>query len=301
MSGNQIRLGLIGYGEIGSTLGRGLRGAGLASVSAYDKYAFEGPYAALIQGRAKEVGVTLVRSPEELAACCDLILGVTPGSSSLASADAFAACLGPQHVFVDVASATPKVKQSVAARLAATGAVLGDASILGSPKDGHGLSILSSGPAAERFRDAMVPWGMNIEAVPEEIGAASGIKIIRSVLMKGLEAVVLECLLGARAYGIEETIIASASRSLNKPFIDTVNSLLTTDVIHARRRSEEADMSADALADAGIEPLVTRSTAARLRWVAELGMKEHFAGVVPQHYTDALAGIEAKMKAAAND
>ncbi|MSP30083.1 MAG: NAD(P)-dependent oxidoreductase [Acetobacteraceae bacterium] len=301
MGGNQIRLGLIGYGEIGSTLGRGLRGAGLTNVSAYDKYAFDGPYAALIQGRAKEVGVTLVRSPEELAASCDLILGVTPGSSSLASADAFAGCLGPQHVFVDVASATPKMKQSVAARLAATGAVLGDASILGSPKDGHGLSILSSGPAAARFRDAMVPWGMTIEAVPGEIGAASGIKIIRSVLMKGMEAVVLECLLGARAYGIEEMIIASASRSLNKPFIDTMNNLLTTDVIHARRRSEEADMSADALADAGIEPLVTRGTAARLRWVAELGMKEHFEGVVPKHYSDALAGIEAKMKAAASE
>ena len=295
MSGNQIRLGLIGYGEIGSTLGRGLRGAGLAQVTAYDKYAFDGPYAALIQSRAKDAGVRLVRSPEELSACCDLILGVTPGSSSLASADAFAACLGPQHIFVDVASATPKVKQGVAARLADTGAALADASILGSPKDGHGLSILTSGPAGERFRDAMVPWGMTIEAVGAVIGAASGIKIIRSVLMKGLETVLVECMLGARAYGIEETIVASAAKSLNRPFVDTLNSLLTTDVIHAKRRSEEADMSADALADAGIEPLVTRSTAARLRWVAELGMKEHFEGVVPRHYSDALAGIEAKM------
>ena len=59
----QIRLGLVGYGEVGSTLGRGLREAGLASVAAYDKYGFDGPYAELIQSRAFEAGVRLVRSP----------------------------------------------------------------------------------------------------------------------------------------------------------------------------------------------------------------------------------------------
>ena len=58
----QFRLGLVGYGEIGSTLGAGLRGAGLESVACYDKYAFDGPYADLIQTRAREAGVTLVRS-----------------------------------------------------------------------------------------------------------------------------------------------------------------------------------------------------------------------------------------------
>jgi len=296
MTGNQIRLGLVGYGEIGSTLGRGLRGAGLQQVAAYDIAAFEGPYAALIQSRAKDAGVRLVRSAAELAACSDLILGVTPGSSSLASADALAGSLEARHVFVDVASATPKVKQGVAARLSATGARLADASIMGSPRDGHGLEILTSGPAGDFFREAMTPWGMNVSVVGPEIGTASGIKIIRSVLMKGMEAVVLECLLGARAYGIQDTIVASAARSLGKPFPDTVNSLLTTDVIHAARRSEEAAMSAEALADAGIEPVMTRATAARLAWVAALGMKEHFGGVVPKHFTEALAGIEEKMK-----
>jgi len=85
----QFRLGLVGYGEIGSTLGRGLRGAGLETIASYDKYAFDGPYADLIQSRAKEVGVTLVRSNQELADAADLIVSVTPGSASLESAEAF--------------------------------------------------------------------------------------------------------------------------------------------------------------------------------------------------------------------
>jgi hypothetical protein len=99
-------------------------------------------------------------------------------------------------------------------------------------------------------------------------------------------------MLGARAYDIEDVIVESASKALSRPFRDTIKALLTTDVIHAGRRSEEAAMSAEALADAGIEPIVTRATAARLRWVAELGVKEHFQGVVPQDYRDAVGAIE---------
>ena len=89
----QFRLGLVGYGEIGSTLGAGLRGAGLESIACYDKYAFDGPYADLIQARAREAGVTLVRSNGELAEAAELIVSVTPGVASLESADAFAPVL----------------------------------------------------------------------------------------------------------------------------------------------------------------------------------------------------------------
>src|SRR3954465_11544378 len=81
----QFKLGLVGYGEIGSTVGAGLRAAGLETVACYDKYAFDGPYADLIQSRAKEAGVTLVRSNQELADAAGLSFSVTPGSASLES------------------------------------------------------------------------------------------------------------------------------------------------------------------------------------------------------------------------
>ena len=65
----QFRLGLVGYGEIGSTVGKGLRGAGLRQIFCYDKYAFDGPYADLIQDRAKAAGVTLVKSESGIGGC----------------------------------------------------------------------------------------------------------------------------------------------------------------------------------------------------------------------------------------
>ncbi len=291
----QFRLGLIGYGEIGSTLGAGLRRSGLAEVLSYDKYAFDGPYAALIQRRAQEAGVPLLRSAAELAGRAEIIIGATPGSSSIASAEALVPHLRPQHLVVDIASATPRVKQAVAERLAGSGAGFADGSIVGTPKDGHGMPILLAGAPAARLRDALVPWGMNLTVVGERIGDASAIKILRSVLMKGLEALLLECLLGARRYGIDAAVLSSIEKTMARPFSQIVQGLLTTDAIHAGRRSEEAAMSAEALAEVGLDGFVTRAVAERLRWVAELGMKEHFGGQVPQDWQTALDGIEARL------
>lgn len=296
-AGVQFRLGLVGYGEIGSTLGAGLRKAGLDTIYAYDKYAFDGPYSALIQRRAEDAGVTLVRSHQALADAADVIVSVTPGSVSLDSATAFAPCLTARHMFVDFASATPKIKIGVAQTLMSTGALIGDASIEGTPKNGYAMPILSSGPAGERLRDLLNPWGMRIEFVGAELGRASGIKILRSVLIKGIEALTDEMMLAARHYGIDEIVLASASKTLARPWMDTVESLIPSGVIHAKRRAEELEMSAEAVADAGIEPVMARAVAARLRWKASLGLKDQFNGIEPPDHKAAIDAIAAKMKA----
>ncbi|MCE4225286.1 NAD(P)-dependent oxidoreductase [Methylobacterium sp. C25] len=287
-----LRLGLVGYGEIGSTLGRGLRAAGLQAVTAYDKYAFDGPYAALIQSRAQEVGVTLARSNEELAEAADMIVSVTPGSASLESAAAFAGCLDGRHSFVDLASATPTIKLGVAERLAAGGALLGDGAIEGTPKSGHALPILVSGPSGERMRDALTPYGMQIRFVGDRLGTSSGIKILRSVLIKGIEALTDEMMPAARHYGIDEAVLASACKTLGRPWIETVESLIPSGTIHAKRRAEELEMSADAVAEAGIDPIMARAIVARLRWKEGLGLKERLNGIEPADQRAAYAEIE---------
>jgi len=291
----QFRLGFVGYGEIGSTLGRGLRAAGLASIAAYDRYAFDGPFADLIQGRARDAGVTLMRSNQELADAADVIVSVTPGSASLDSAAAFVGCLTERHTFIDFASATPKIKQAVAARLAGSGTLLGDGSIEGTPKNGYAMPILVSGPAGERVRDLLVPFGMQITSVGETLGTASGIKILRSVLIKGIEALTDEMLLAARHYGVDEIVLASACKTLARPWMDTVEALIPSGVIHAKRRAEELEMSAEAVADAGVDPIMARAIAARLRWKADLGLKETLQGVEPANHREAMDAIAAAL------
>jgi len=303
MERKQFRLGLVGYGEVGSTLGQGLRDEGLVQIVAYDKYAFDGPFSELIQSRAAAAGVPLVRSPEELAERSEIILGVTPGEASIESANALAPHVGTEHIIVDLASATPKVKQSAGHALSGSNASFADASIMGTPHvDGHRLPILSSGPAAERFRDLMSPWGLKIEQVQGDLGAASGIKILRSVIAKGLEALLVECMLGARRYGIDEAVLTSFGRFMDsRSFLEIANFLLVTDVVHAERRFQEALMSASAIEEVGVDAIMTRATAQRLEWVAELGTKAHLGGVVPEHYIQAIETIEMMLKQKQSD
>ena len=158
------------------------------------------------------------------------------------------------------------------------------------------MPILCSGPAGDRVRELLNPWGMRIEFVGAELGRASGIKILRSVLIKGIEALTGEMLLAARHYGIDEIVLASASKTLARPWMETVQSLIPSGVIHAQRRAEELEMSAEAVADAGIEPVMARAVAARLHWKASLGLKDQLKGVEPADYKAAMNAVASGMK-----
>ncbi|MGH7715801.1 MAG: DUF1932 domain-containing protein, partial [Vulcanimicrobiaceae bacterium] len=280
MSVRQVRLGLIGYGEVGSSLGSGLRAQGLESVVAYDIAAFNGTFSDLIQERARTAGVRLMQTPLELARESDILIAAVPGTQCVAAAEAFAGVLDQHHVYVDIGSATPKVKRSVGDVLSASGVEVADGGIMGSPvTDGFRIPIKGSGPAAQTFADAMTPWGMRFDVVSDVLGAGSGIKIVRSVAMKGMEALFVECALGASRYGIEDAVFESIAEFIDaRPFMESIKFFLRTDVIHAGRRAEEAAMSAEALEEVGIEPVMTRSTAIVLQRSADMRLKEHFKG-----------------------
>lgn len=293
----QVPLGFLGFGEVGSGVARGLRREGLEKVSAYDGLAFSGRYADLIQRRAQEAGVRLLHSPVDLAKECEVIVGATPGSESVAAAESLLPGLGPDHLYVDLAAATPGVKERVGEILAPTGATLGDGAIMSSPlEDGHRIAILASGAGAEQFRDLLTPWGMRITVVGEKLGAASGIKSLRTVFMKGIEALLVECAMGSARYGILDDVLGSIAQWMDqRPFMKSANFLMSTDAIHAERRAKETDMSVEALKEIGVDPIMTRATAERLHWVANLGLNEHFGGVVPEDFSLVLDAIEGSL------
>ena len=132
-----------------------------------------------------------------------------------------------------------------------------------------------------------------IECVAGGLGAASGIKIMRSVIAKGLEALLVEGMLGARRHGIDEAVLGSFARFMDsRPFAEMANFLMVTDAIHSERRAQEARMSVEALEEVGIEPIMTRATAERLEWITALEVKAHFGGTVPKCYTEAIDAVE---------
>ena len=293
-SRSALSLGLVGFGEVGSLVAGGLAEQGLEGIHAFDPQVPDGQLAPLIQRRAADTGVRLVSSPRELADSSTLILNLTPGGVCVDAARAIAGHLSSDHVYVDLAAASPAVKRDVGDALAPSGALAADGAIM-SPvlHDRHRTLILASGPGAQMFLDAMSPWHMRIEHVGTTLGAASAIKSMRSVLTKGLEALLLECVLASTHYGIEEAVLKSFFHWVDAtPFATTANMLLVSDAIHAGRRAHEARESAETIRDAGLNPVMTTAAAEVLEWSAALDLRSHFGGEVPESYAEVIEAIQ---------
>jgi 3-hydroxyisobutyrate dehydrogenase-like beta-hydroxyacid dehydrogenase len=218
---------------------------------------------------------------------------VQPRVTEIAARDA-APHLRPGSIYVDFSSASPQRKQAAAALVRAQGADYVDAGIIGSvPSSGHRVPVVASGPAAAAFRDRFAPFGMDIALVGEEIGAAAGIKLIRSVLAKGLEALYVEALTAAQRAGVTEDVLGSFCAFLDaRPARATAALLLQSHVVHAARRADEVRMSRDMLVEAGVAPLMTDAIIAVMDESAAAGLADKAGRRQPASLERALDLIE---------
>ncbi len=290
----QLRLGILGYGEVGHGLASGLRKEGLTSIAAFQRL----PHSTLTLERAQVSGVRLVQSVQELAECCDVVIAATQGSQSLVVAQAIAPALRPHHCYVDLASASPGTKRAVGEVLASSGAAFADGVIEGSPLEvEHRFPILASGPGAQRFADLMTPWNMRISVIGEVAGQAATIKGLRHVLMKGQIALLIECLRAARRAGVDREVLASVAEWYDGlPYLQNAGRLLRTTTVHATRRAEEAQTACDILTELSVDPVMTNSTVTILKQIAALDLREHTGGVPPDTLDAALDLIERHWK-----
>lgn len=262
---------LIGFSEAGQAFAAGLRPAG-AAVRAFDLRLVDGPDAMALRETARALDVAVA---EDLAAAIDgaaITLSVVTASAATPVATAAAGLLAPGQIFVDLNSIGPAEKARGAAPVEAAGGRYVEGAIM-SPVAPHGykVPILVAGPAAADVAALLNPLGMNVEFAGETIGAASATKMCRSVVMKGIEALVVESLVTARRFGVDAKVLDSLAETY--PGIDWPNRsayLLGRVIKHGRRRAAEMREAADAVRSTGLEPLMAEATAARQEWVAGL-------------------------------
>ena len=179
------RVGLIGFGEVGSSLGTGLKSAG-ATVVAFDKGQQDSPFADLIQKRSRQSGVPLASSMAEVVAASDLLLAAVPGSLAMEAASEAARYLKPGQMYVDMGTASPPVKEKIAELIEAAGAAFVDVAIMGSPlEDKHRIATMASGKEAERYRDLVTPFEMKVTVVGDRPGPGSGHQDVPQHLHEG--------------------------------------------------------------------------------------------------------------------
>ena len=293
------RVGFLGFGEAGYHMGKGLAGAGLTGMLAYDKYAADPKVGDLIRQRAAEAGVGLVPSVRRLCREANLIIALVPGRAALRAVRAAAPHLTRDHIYVDAGTASVNAMKE-AGRLLEGKAGFVDVAVMGAvPLAGHRVAMLASGSHADAFRSAMQRFGMNIRVVGEHPGAATAMKLIRSVFMKGIAAVLLEALEAAHRHGVLQGIAEDIGGYMEEhPFPVHIRRFVCGTAVHAERRAYEMAEVLTLLRKLGSADTMTRATRKKLQQLAALRLREHFGGEEPADIAAVLDALAPRPSAA---
>ncbi len=263
-------VGLVGYGEVGRILGEDLRAQGVV-VSACD-VKLGGAQAGALREHAGKHGVALAVSHADLAARADLIVSAVTASQTVPAAQACASGMKPGAWFLDFNSASPGAKQRAAGFIDGAGGAYVEGAVMTSiPPYRIKVPLLLGGPRAAELAPLLVTLGFVASVASDKLGVASATKMCRSVMIKGLEAMVIESFTTARAYGVEDAVIASLTETF--PGIDWERQgayFFQRVIEHGRRRSEEVREVAETVREAGLTPWSAAGTAERQAWVADL-------------------------------
>ncbi|MBE2262814.1 MAG: NAD(P)-dependent oxidoreductase [Burkholderiaceae bacterium] len=293
-----LRVGLVGFGEVGKIFGAALAGLagqdGVASVSAWDLKFARSDVQATELAAARQAGVVPQPSLQALCEASDLIISAVTASNTLAVAGQAAPFIRPGTLLLDLNSASPGTKQQCAALIDAAGGHYVEAGVMTSvPPYGIRVPMLLGGEQAAPLAAVLAGWGLDAKVVSPRIGVASAIKMCRSVMIKGLEALVIESYSTARAYGVEDHVLPTLQETF--PSIDWSRQgayFFSRVVQHGQRRAEEMRESARTVQEAGFAPLMTAAIADKQQWVADQARAGVFADIEAgadwQAFADAL-------------
>jgi 3-hydroxyisobutyrate dehydrogenase-like beta-hydroxyacid dehydrogenase len=288
------RFGFIGFGAVAQAFAGGLHDAGVEAVAVFTRPRDDLASAEALAGRIRAAGVQRRSSLHELVHDADVVIAAVPASAAVEVAEQSARHLIPGTLYVDPTPLAPSQKRALADVIDAAGGKYADVAVLGTVAvDSHAVPMIVAGPGAIPWANTATPLGFRVSILEGAPGQASLVKLLRSVYMKGRDALILEMLLAARRHGVEDALVASIGGPAEQvPFPDLVARVLRSLAVYAERRSAELEAAADLVEDVGLEPLVTLAGAARLRWLADLGVRESFRGERPQDLEAVLRAIE---------
>ena len=274
---------LLGLGEVGSTLAADLSASGAADLAAWD-WQFPDPDSIPSQHAAGLPQLRQASSAEAAAQGCSIVISAVTAAQDLAAAESVLPGLEAGAWFLDLNSVSPATKQAVADAVGRAGGRYVEAAIM-SPIAPQRIAapILAGGPHAEAFAPIARQLGFaGLRFCDSRIGKAAATKMCRSIVIKGVEAVLTEALVSARHYGVEAEVIASLQNLLPHPdWEGQARYMISRALEHGTRRAEEMREAARTAAEAGLEPLMSEACARRQDWAPQFASALQRPGLQP--------------------
>ncbi|HKV00461.1 MAG TPA: DUF1932 domain-containing protein [Vineibacter sp.] len=275
-------IALIGFGEAGTAIARGLCGPdgwrGITRpgdnrarrVIAIDTALDSDDRGHALGAEARRLDVDITRDYTAALRAADLVVCAVPGENALAAATAAAPFLKPDALYLDLCTVTGRMAEDDRAVVAAAGARYVDVAVMGTFfGHGHKAPMILAGPDAAAVAAWMKAQGFVVSMLGPKPGSASAVKMMRSVMIKGIEALAVESFVAARRQGILEEVLDCFGDLDLVTFRQYVTTLLETHLVHAKRRWEEMELVERTLHETGVEPLMTRAIVANHRRTVE--------------------------------
>ncbi|MCU1437594.1 MAG: phosphogluconate dehydrogenase [Naasia sp.] len=252
-----MRVAVLGLGEAGLLYAAGLADRG-ATVAAFDPVVENPP-----------PGVVRAADPRAAVRGADVVASLVGASAAAAVARGVLPDLAAGTVYADMNTGSPEDKRALAAEATAAGALFADVAIMAPvPRKAELTPLLVSGPGAARLTELWGGLGLPVTPVGDEPGAAAGLKLVRSVFMKGLAAVVFESVQAGELLGAGDWVRAELAGELGPDGAQLVERLLTGTRQHAARREHEMQDARALLGELGAHSWMTDGTLSWLRAIA---------------------------------
>lgn len=259
-------IAILGFGEGGTAIGRGMahesgwRG-NRNRLIAIDIAVDAGARGEAMRKRAEGLGIEIGGVYDPHLAEADLVHSVVTCDCAGEAAEAAARHLKKEALFLDHNSITRGMAEANARIIEAAGADYIDVAVMGGfLAHGYRAPMLLAGRRAFEAAEWMRGVGYEVEVLPGPAGRASAVKILRSIMMKGIEALGVEFLVAARQQGLLEEALACTKDVDRSGFAEFLTMLVKTHIVHAERRHEETVLVNQMLRESGIEPLMSLAT-----------------------------------------
>lgn len=274
---SDLNIAFVGFGEAARAFATGWGTDACARVKCYDLKLEDAASAAPLQQAAGDLGLSAFSDRRAALAGAQMVFNLVTADQALAAAQACAPCLDAGTLWLDCNSCAPDSKRAAAEAITEAGGVYVDVAVMSPvhPKL-HRAPLLISGPGADRAEPLLAELGMNARRIDEQVGSASSIKMIRSVMVKGIEALTAECFLAARKAGVEAEVLGSLAAS--NPEMDWEHRAgynLERMMEHGTRRAAEMREVASTLDGLGLPSALSTAVAEWHDRVGEMDLKGH--------------------------